>query len=509
MNKLFGLASNIRIGILLCSSAAVLLSACGGGTSGAGDGQPAKTAGYSFSSATGTPDGSAAASSAEVQDLAAADGTGSVNPAAAGSLEQQISDRYWWLLGRAPDNGGLNYWTGTGLSVDQVAFEFKKSAEHVNRHKWNQIVPVTAKEYYVDANAASGGNGSQQNPFRTLAAAAAVAQPSTTFWVAPGTYDGGIVTAVSGKAEAVQGKDGGIYWVSTVRWGAKIVPPVVSPSVPADVAILDTAWWNKGNYVSIVGFEVDGSSSRNTETNANWRMGVRTTGTRSVIKANYVHDIGKWTPCNGGGGAGIRLDGYDKGGKVDAIDNWVKDIGDNCDKIQGIYISSTGTIANNVLHKAGWMAIHLWHEASEVKIFNNTVAASTVGIMVGAGGSDRVNLHDYTDVHNNIVIGNRQGIREYQEGDNVIGTHNTYKNNLVYNNGTNWILKDTTAPHVGTVSDDPLFVGYSASAPIPNFHLASGSPAVGRGFAATARTTDFDGKTRGNHDAYAIGAYEP
>ncbi|MGJ9420892.1 hypothetical protein ACHAC9_24675, partial [Massilia sp. CMS3.1] len=82
--------------------------------------------------------------------------------------------------------------------------------------------------------------------FKTLARAAKAAiKANTTVFVAPGTYAGGFKTTGNGTAA------GRIYWVSTTKWGAKIVPPTNSTN--------KTAWDNRGNYVSIIGFEVDGS----------------------------------------------------------------------------------------------------------------------------------------------------------------------------------------------------------------------------------------------------------
>ena len=45
-----------------------------------------------------------------------------------------------------------------------------------------------------------------------------------------------------------------IYRVSTTKWGAKIVPPANSTN--------KDAWDKRGDYVSIIGFEIDGSKVR-------------------------------------------------------------------------------------------------------------------------------------------------------------------------------------------------------------------------------------------------------
>ncbi|MGJ9419530.1 DUF1565 domain-containing protein, partial [Massilia sp. CMS3.1] len=109
--------------------------------------------------------------------------------------------------------------------------------------------PATANNYYVSPTGSDTAAGTKAAPFKTLARAAKAAiKPDTTVFVAPGTYDGGFKTTGNGTA------NGRIYWVSTTQWGAKIVPPASSAN--------KTAWDNRGNYVSIVGFEIDGSNIR-------------------------------------------------------------------------------------------------------------------------------------------------------------------------------------------------------------------------------------------------------
>ncbi|MBD8532361.1 DUF1565 domain-containing protein, partial [Massilia sp. CFBP 13647] len=107
-------------------------------------------------------------------------------------------------------------------------------------------LPTTANNYYVAPNGSDTAAGTKAAPFKTLARAAkAAVKANTTVFVAPGTYEGGFKTTGNGTAA------GRIYWVSTTKWGAKIVPPANS--------VNKTAWDNRGNYVSIIGFEVDGT----------------------------------------------------------------------------------------------------------------------------------------------------------------------------------------------------------------------------------------------------------
>jgi hypothetical protein len=502
MKNMSGFGSNVRVSALLCSSIAILLAGCGGGA--ADSTQPTNTASYLASTGSNTTP----ASTTATDNPAAASAQASTLPTT-GSQEEQVSQLYWWLLGRRPDLGGLNFWVGTGLSPDRIARFFMLSGEYRSTHRWDSMVPQTAHNVYVDANIASEGDGSRPDKaFRTLARAAqAVRSAGTTVWVAPGEYEGGIVTVADGGTAT---KDR-IYWVSTTRWGAKIVPPALT----ASGAGKDIGWNNSGNNVSILGFEVDGTRSGDTSHYANWRIGIYSTGGGSTVNSNYVHDVARSYPCTGGGGAGIDMAAYGNGENTEASDNWVADIGtqNGCNKIQGIYMANQGAIKNNVVYRVQNAAIHLWHEASRVKIFNNTVAGSPVGILVGAGDQHIATsavVADYIDVHNNISIGNGIGIREYTYGgeEELLGTHNTYHNNVLYQNTKHFKEINGHLADDNMLDWDPGFVvPYVKTTRLQNFHLASGSLVIGHGNPDTAPPYDFDGRKR-NGNAVDPGAHE-
>lgn len=348
--------------------------------------------------------------------------------------------------------------------------------------------PPTTYNFYVSPNGSDSAPGSKEQPFRTLArAAVAATQPSTTIFVAPGQYAGGIKTTANGSAT------GRIYWVSTKKWAAKIVPPANSTN--------DTAWDNRGHYVSIIGFEVSGKKPGS---GTLWRYGIYTGGSYSVIEGNHVHHLATTIPCTSGGGSAIGVDSYYWGIKGDVIGNRVHDVGPaGCRYVQGIYMSTSGSVKNNVVFRIAQAAIHLWHDAKDLQIVNNTVSSSVFGIIVGGGdfyhdSSGANNVH----VHNNIVYDNTYGISE----QGTTGTSNTYRNNLVFQNDSyDWSLRNNLQ-HYDTVSEDPLFVAYPAAK--PDFHLTGSSPAIGRGLATYAPPTDFDGKPRNADTGYDIGAYQ-
>jgi hypothetical protein len=164
-------------------------------------------------------------------------------------------------------------------------------------------------------------------------------------------------------------------------------------------------------------------------------------------------------------------------------------------------MSTSGRIMNNLVYRVGEAAIHLWHDARNVIIANNTVAASRFGIIVGGGNFYFTSTGaEHTTVFNNIVIDTALGISEQGK----TGLSNRYMNNLLYQNATAISLKNGLQA-TGTVSADPLFAGYASRAAMPNFRLSASSPAIGRGRDADAPLVDIDGQSRA--DRIDLGAY--
>lgn len=341
---------------------------------------------------------------------------------------------------------------------------------------------ATARRLYVSPKGTDSGPGTAERPWRTIARAARAAKPGTVVMVAPGNYSGGFRTSASGK--------GGerITFVSTRKWGARITPPRNSRN--------KTAWDNRGDYVDIVGFEIDGSGHQG---GVRWMHGIYSGGSHSTIRNNRVHHIARHAPCTGAGGAAIGVDSYYGGVQARVIANLVHDIGPaGCRFVQGIYVSTTGQVSNNVVMRVAEGGIHLWHDARDVIISNNTVVDNNTGIIVGGGDYYHSRgPNDDTRVFSNIVVGNKMGISEQGQ----TGRRNRYRNNLVYGNASyDWRLKNQLR-HYGTVSAPPMFAAGS-----PYLKPAPGSPAVGRGSDALAEPQDFEGWPRNSQTGFDIGA---
>jgi hypothetical protein len=476
MKKLVTFASDLRLNALLCCSATVLLTACGGGLTDIANGQQAQTAAITTSADATAANG--AATTPNTVDAAAAQATDATpaNFALAGYDANPLAASTTDAAAPTATTDGAPHLLAMVTSVAPTSSMMS--------------TPSTSYNYYVSPTGSDSAAGTQSAPFKTLARAAQVAtRAGTTVWVAPGTYAGGIRTTASGTSSAR------IYWVSTTKWGAKIVPPASSSN--------NNAWDNRGSYVSIVGFDVDGTNSGS---GTKWTHGIYTGGSYTMIADNHIHHIAQAVSCTSAGGSAIGVDSYYNGVMGDVVSNVVNDIGPaGCSYVQGIYVSTSGTIKNNLVYRVAGAAIHLWHDATNVKITNNTATTSSFGMVVGGGdfyhstaGANNV------FVANNIVYDNKYGISEQGK----TGTANQYKNNLVYKNTTYNISLRNGLVATATVSSDPLLKAYSRTATTPDFHLSTSSPAIGRGIATNAYPTDLDGKPRNSTTGYDIGAYQ-
>lgn len=342
--------------------------------------------------------------------------------------------------------------------------------------------------YYVTPTGSDSNPGTADMPFQTILRASKVALPGTTIHVAPGTYAGGFKTSMSGT------ENQRIYYISTVKWGARLVPPMYSET--------KAGWDNRGSYVDIVGFDIDGSDARN---GAKWTHGIYNGGSYAVIKDNRVHHIAQGIACSSAGGAGIGVDSYYRGMHSDVTGNVVHDIGQaGCRFVHGIYISTSGSAKNNIVYDIGGAAIQMWHDANKVVVANNTVAASGTGILVGGGDFYHTKgPNDFTNVHNNIVYDNKYGITEH----GATGLNNSYRNNLVFqSHSTDWQLRNGLT-HSGTIAQPPQFVRYVRRGE-RDFRLRPTSPAIGKGVEEHAALTDVTGKQRSKTSGIDIGAFQ-
>ena len=121
------------------------------------------------------------------------------------------------------------------------------------------LIPMSvfaATDYYVSASGSDLSAGTQVAPFKTITKAASVVAAGGTVHVAPGAYSGGFTTTANGTASAR------IRYVSDTKWGAKIVGSGAG-----------YIWVNKGNYVTVDGFDLTGSGNAHGLLSGPWDTG--------------------------------------------------------------------------------------------------------------------------------------------------------------------------------------------------------------------------------------------
>jgi hypothetical protein len=347
------------------------------------------------------------------------------------------------------------------------------------------MASAVAKDIYVSTTGSDSNPGTQTAPVKTITRADALATAGTIVHVAPGTYrvsalgldKAGIKTIKSGTATAR------IKFVSTVKWGAKII-----------VSGTGITWDSRGSYVDIDGFDISGTG----------RHGILAAGANLTINNNFIHDLTISGGCNGSGGAAI--DTYGPVGNVVIDRNVVRNIGASmigkCNTVQGIYIANAkNVVTNNLVSGVAMAGIQQWHGATASTIVNNTVFRSRDGILLGQGDAGTTTGSANNYVANNISYGNvRYGIVELGK----MGGNNRYVNNLVTRNATNLRVAGSVS---GTITSEPLFVNYQANGS-GNYRLSSSSPAINRGNATLAPKVDLMLVARPRGGVVDIGAYE-
>lgn len=475
--------------VLTIAGLIVLLSGCGGGGGGGGgetapaplpaSPAPAPAVAPAVAAPVAPPVATATASAQRPEDGDAEDPAVLTPPGDQPAIETED----------AAEVGAPADFTFAGYAPAQLTASLHEDASGVEAGAPLQTAASAGRQaLYVATTGSDNNPGTARSPFRSIARAAKAAKPGTRVMVAPGSYSGGFRTSVDGSAAAR------ISFISSSKWGARIVPPRSSPN--------KTGWDNRGDYVDIIGFDVDGS---NYQGGTRWTHGIYNGGSHVSVRNNHVRHIAQANGCDRGGGAGIGMDSYYGGVKADVISNLVHDIGPaGCRYVQGIYISTSGRVKNNVIYRVAEGGVHLWHDAYDVIITNNTVSGANTGIIVGGGNFYHSSKGaDHVAVYSNIVYDNVMGISEQGK----TGQNNTYRNNLVYQNSRyDWKLKNGLT-HTGTVSAPPEFLT-SARSSKPNLKLNVSSPAIGRATPTHAESTDFEGKPRNAAAGYDIGAYQ-
>ena len=343
-------------------------------------------------------------------------------------------------------------------------------------------------QYFVASTGSDSNNGSQASPWKTIQKglnSATLGSGGATITVACGTYNEDVSTTRSGSSNQpilLVSANPDTYCARSLAKSANSV-----------VAIGSGATAHGGNYITVKGFEITGPSNN---------QGVAIQANDSAVVHNKIHDIQRNGACPDGGGMGVgaQWNGVPGTGPSDPsginfnlVDsNIIYNIGSwpRCATTShGIYHSSPyNTTTNNIVFHTAANGIVTYHYVTNNVIANNTVFGNVAsGIFLSAKDINE----DFSTVANNISINNGNiGIRAtaFSPSGKVEGSNNVFSNNLTFGNaGGNYSLQNATAANQltsGTTSS--IFVNYTGDAS-GDYHLKSGSPAVGAGTSRTRR----------------------
>lgn len=383
--------------------------------------------------------------------------------------------------------------------------------------------PVARNEYYVSTLGNDLNDGSQARPWATITAASqklSLGAEGAIVHVAAGSYSFtpnnscisparpcSVVTTASGTGNAP------ITYISDQQWAAKILPGGGA----------NTAWYNSGDHVKIIGFEIAGT--------ADTEFGILSEGAFSQLIGNHIHDIPVAKNCAAHlSGGGIYFGGFTKTHDTDAIGNLIHDIGpvlnyglpaaSYCRFANGINVEQTGgKIQNNILYHISSSGVETWNMASNLQISHNLIFGSghrtDAGLPIGGAvllGSDpALTSHTGTTVSNNIFRNNSG----FALNEVSVSGNNAYLNNLIFANTVGFNITSGITP-TGTITIDPLMIDFRIDGS-GNHRLQVGSPAIDAGtlncLLATGAgnctpSNDFAGFARPNGAGLDIGPYE-
>jgi hypothetical protein len=209
----------------------------------------------------------------------------------------------------------------------------------------------------------------------------------------------------------------------------------------------------------------------------------------------------------------IRLQ---KGAKITILRNTILCSGSTDGEAINLKSGVTGVVAYNVVYSQAGTGVKLETSSTVpipqtvVDVYNNTLVSN--GWRRGAAEPGRgvsVGLNAKANIYNNIMVNNYQGLELFTDGDT---TNTKYGNNLFYAS-VDAYTDTTVTPNISinlrsnfypgdgvgkpqptdlisnsTSNLDPLFVSYDGKVATPNgaptsndYHLKSGSPALGKG----------------------------
>jgi hypothetical protein len=409
-----------------------------------------------------------------------------------------------------------------------------------------------AFEIHVSVNGQDGtGDGSAANPYASIERAAQDAAPGSAIRLHAGTYAGGTYL------EDLAGTDTAPIWIGGTPGEAR--PVIVGGSegihlvrvhyvIVHDLEVRNTAY--NGINVDDGGDYTNADATRHVLFRDLSIHHIGSGGNEDCLKLSGVNNYfvlnSEFAFCGGGGsGSGIDHVGCHHGL---IVGNFFHDLSANA--VQNKGGSQDIEIRANHMRNAGYRAINIGGstgyeyfrpplstsqpnlEARNIRVIANVIeGGETPFAFVGAVDSLAANntivnpenwllrilqetvsneTYEFLPSGNNIVVNNlfyfdRSNLSTYINiGPNTAPETFTFSNNLWYAHDDP-AQSQPTLPVTetdGVVGEDPLFRNFAGG----DYHLQSGSPAIGQGAAVAGVVDDYDGFTY--NDPPSIGAFE-
>jgi hypothetical protein len=365
---------------------------------------------------------------------------------------------------------------------------------------------ANAATYYVAKTGSDSNPGTLASPWLTISHAAGVVFAGDTVMVEDGTYTESLTLTRGGTSSSR------ITFQAQNKWGAVIAPTALT----SDSSVITVG----GQYITIKNFEI-------TTSNQNVAYGIRQScvsqcGDGLVVQGNKIHhiDAGTGAPCNAGAAVGPFTNSTVDGNLI--YDVSPPRTSSSCYHMHGIYgQGGPATVTNNIIYEI-WQGFAVQEANAQSTVsFNNIHIVNNLafnnGAIVGgvqSGGSIYLGCPSSTNgnqcndwvIANNILMDNAPsgGVcfsNEYEDPALV----RTLTNNIRYNCGSTTFASGSNLSWTKDSTANPLLVNYVNDGS-GNYHLTSGSPAIGAGTSLDAPAIDYDGLTR--LQSYDIGAYE-
>ena len=333
-------------------------------------------------------------------------------------------------------------------------------------------VSAAQRESYVAPNGSDTGPGTQARPWKTLRKALSSLRPGRRVVVRAGVY-----------RERLE-----------VGSGGSDAEPAEIVAYPGEHPVLIGRLRVIADHVRVARLVLDGTGG------AAFDSSLYIAGAQDV-------EVSECEIRNAVGSGVFVGDDGNSSGNVSLVRNWIHDNGTDDFHDHGIYWAqgNGGLIGNNLIEKSAGFGVHLYPDANNVRVSNNTVVGSGRSGIIVAG--DKSSESDRNVIVNNIVAFNGElGIRSsFDEG---VGTGNLVRRNLLFGNTAGDLPTGRYAAGLAFAKDnrvaDPRFVGRAKG----DYRLQPSSSALDKADPAHSLLRDISGKRRPVGRGPDIGAYE-